>query len=1479
MEGLRPIEEQDYYPLSSGQRRMWFLNEMVVNKSAYTVYSCIRMPVIDASLLELSLRELFTRHETLRTRLISVNGSLFQKTDLIPERILNVHEGAGRDWENNIHNLITTPVEMDGQLLSVHLMKADKEFVFLLKAHHIIFDRKSELVFFNELVTIYQALAEGTRPNLAPAKLQYRDYVCWQNGDSESFQRQKDYWQRKFSTLPPALDFGTDFQRSNEVTGNGERITFDIFPFEAQIRNYCKSQRITPFMFIVAVLNALFYKYAGHEDVVIGIPVEGRKLTPLQDQIGLYVNTLPLRTQFSDETSFDALTQGVRKSVLELFENQDYPFDKIIDDLKLERIPGQTPLFNTLIVFQNSSIATADGGVSQETQSIPLNNATSKFDLSFIANQVANGLHISLEYNSDLFSANRINRIAGHFINVVASVLTKPGIKLKAIDLLTERELTQLLNEFNPTPEQVGGMHVCELIERELTSKPNQIGLICDDRQFTNAYILREARKIAAFLSSDVRCKKSELIGLYISRSEKMVIAMLGVWLSGKGYVPIDPDYPEERISYLLSDSNVTVTLASTSLKGSGLHGATVIDIEEILSLSLPGVPMEHAESGAVAYIIYTSGSTGMPKGVHISRENVRQFIHWCAKEFKVESKVIYATSSYCFDLSVFEIFFGLTNHRCVRVLTSASHMPEYLKKETGVMINTVPSIIRYLFSENVDFGGVVAVNMAGENIPESIVSRLQRVGLEIRNLYGPSEDTTYSTCYRFPSSSSEVLIGRPIQNTQVLVLDSNHMLVPIGQYGEVYISSLSLSVGYLNKPELTDKQFIQHPLAKYGKLYRTGDFGCWTNSGNLKLLGRRDNQIKLRGFRIEMDEIQKSLMAFRGVRDAIVDKRTQGDIESLVAFICFDDDLQHISISEIEEHLRRKLPAFMIPTNLVRVDRFPVTPNGKIDRVKLHAMIDESSPRIRQRTLPAGELELELISVIQECLGLKDVSGDDRFFHLGGDSIQAMQIVGRLMQRGYRLVLKDFFIYPHVRELAERIVHMGNVSAVEKVSGRIPLAPIQQWFFNQSFINPNHFNQSVTLKQEERWNVTAVKQALESLLNRHDMLRASFHWRGNVAEQFIQDQASLHFEEIRVTEKNLFEKATSIHRKIDIQNGIMLYAALFRNGDDERLLVTIHHLVVDGVSWRVLLEEFRTFYDNFASNLTNALPPASSSYKQWVEQAKGYMLTEKFLAAKKYWKELENSIQALNLTITENHSLVEASGSIDRDNTLLLLSSANLAFNTASTDLLLTALSKSIFETMNLSREAVLIETHGRDELSTDINVTQTVGWFTSFYPSIIEFNVNKSLAESIISNKENIYKRKGEYLSYGLYKYGAPSNSGMESDVFVPFGFNYLGQFNSGTQVNRFTVSEGEGLTRDPANTFGPPTHINCLVSNGELQVSITSRNWNDDQLLAFMKVYLDNIIEVIRYCTSREQAELTPSDLGYKNLTVEDINSFFD
>ena len=1027
-------------PLSHAQQRLWFLDQLERGNSSYNIPVAVRLTGrLDVEALTLTLNEIVRRHEVLRTTFSVIDGKPVQviapaQTIQLPILDLSDLDEDSREAEARL--IVGREAQYAFDLsseppLRARLLRLGKvEHIVLLTMHHIITDGWSTGVLVRELNVLYRAFSRKQPSPLPELAIQYADYAVWQRASSQeaAIEEQLEYWKQHLADAPGVLDLPTDRPRPWIQSARGARVNFALpSRLTEKLKTFSEEHEATLFMVLLGAFQVLLMRYTGQEQISVGSPIAGRLHIETEELIGLFASALVMHTDLRGNPSFSELLKRVRETALDAYAHQAVPFERLVEELQPERSLSHSPLFQVMFILQNVPQPEMElEGLRIEAVSIEA--STSKFDVTLAMSDSDEGLKGALEYNTDLFDVQTIERMVAHFERLLESIVSDPEQRISHLSLLTEKE-EQQLNDWNSTARAYDGEQCLhELFASQTAHTPESVALVSDDSRLTYRELDERANQLAHYLR-ELGVAPETLVGILMDRSAEMVVALLGVLKAGGAYVPLDPKYPRERVSWMLEDAGIAVLLTEQQyVKDLRSRSAQVVCVDSDRE-TIAQHSKDRLESGVtadnLAYVIYTSGSTGRPKGVAITHHSAGILIHWAHECFSVAELVgVLASTSICFDLSIFEIFVPLSIGGKVLLADNAlalSHLPA---AREVTLVNTVPSVFSELLRDGAIPDTVRTINLAGEPLTQKLAQEIYQRNhvAALYNLYGPTEDTTYSTYTLVPRDETPS-IGRPIANTQAYVLDRNLQRVPVGVAGDLYLSGDGLARGYLNRADLTAEKFVPHPLSfeKGARLYKTGDQARYKSNGEIEYLGRNDQQVKIRGFRIELGEIEETLQQHPAIREAVVIAREDYAGEKrLVAYLVATEPAEELSFVELRVHLKRHLPDHFVPSAFIQLSELPQTPNGKVDRRALPAP-DGTRPDLEKAYVaPRTELEAGIAAIWQDVLRIERVGVHDNFFDLGGHSLLATQVISRIRESlRLELPLRSIFESPTVEGLS----------------------------------------------------------------------------------------------------------------------------------------------------------------------------------------------------------------------------------------------------------------------------------------------------------------------------------------------------------------------------------------------------------------------------------------------------------------------------
>jgi amino acid adenylation domain-containing protein/non-ribosomal peptide synthase protein (TIGR01720 family) len=1434
------------YPLSYGQRALWFVQQLDRSSAAYNVHLAFRIhSPLDVDALRSAFQTIVDRHAPLRSTFAERGGVPFQRVADKMEIAFSVRDARALDataLRRRLLEEVHRPFDLErGPVFRVALFRTQNAHDLIITAHHVVVDMWSTIIILEELAAHY---SDGTI--LGKLAIEYGDYVRWQNEmlhgpDGERLFR---YWRDALGGDLPVLDLPLDRPRPPVQTFRGRSRRFLIDTrIHTSLRLLAREERSSQFAVLVAAFQAFLHRLTGQREVLVGAPTAARSQPEWDALVGHFANPVVMRANFEDDPTFRELCRRASTAVVGAIEHQDLPLSLLVDQLQVVRDPARSPLFQAMISFerphradgQNSpAFVFGDEPVRRalgqlEIEPIPLLNDSAQFDLTLVVRESESNLVATLEYNTDLFNDSTIDRWIKHLLIFLEGATKDPDIAVSALPLVETRELVRLVQS---SESRSSALNSAQLVDKAIAETahrhPNAAAVVDGPRSLTYSDLRSQAENLAARLSG-LGLGAGDRVGLFTERSVDAVVMMLAVLEAGAAWLPLDPSLPKTRLNALLEDAKPKLVLAPDALIGHAPGRAISLEVDA------PLVSPSGSQGDAPGYVMHTSGSTGKPKGVVIPNRALANHAIAIAGRYELApGDRVLNFASLAFDVAIEEIFPTLLAGATIVVrppgdVPTITEFNSFLHQQRVTVVN-LPASYWHEWVAEIDRGHVelpphlrLVVVGSERLLPASVSAWSQHVGSRVRllNAYGTTETTITSTVYEAGTSASRdagnVAIGKPLEGVRVYVVDSQMQLLPVGVPGEALIGGATIALGYLNQAAETAERFIPDPFQESpgARCYRTGDRMRWRPDGNLEFLGRLDEQIKIRGFRVEPGEIEAAVRRDPVVTDAaVVAHRVEGRV-LLAAFIT----PKEVDVEHLKSVLAERLPNYMVPSLFVPLGALPRTASGKIDRQGLPLLVDgeTSAPCIGRSANTRAELTLSRIW--SEVLGVPNVGVNDNFFALGGDSILAIQVIARARREGLRLTVRQFLRHPTVSALAASAEEAGIALAEQGlVVGEAPLTPIQRWFVEQASPEPHHDNQAVLLELRERPNVHALEAAIGQLIEHHDALRLRLV--DDDRQQFVPPQGPVPFERVTIDNGlHLEEVAASVQTSLDLTSGPVFRAVLFEDsGPQARLLLCAHHLAVDGVSWRILLEDLATAYQSHSSGESAALPPKSTSFKRWAERLFEYAQSKQLHAEAERW--LDDRFLAASHAPTDAGLEGDAQSvvaSLSPEETQTLLQAVSTAHSARIDDLLLAALAKAL-GALNPGPWLVDVEGHGREELFDDVDLSRTVGWFTTAYPLVLELGADPMMVREA---RRNLPHRG---IDYGVLRYlaGHSELNAIRSDVC----FNYLGQFDQ-------TLSNGGPfkLAGEPLHAFRSPRarrshalEVNALVSNGCFSVTFT-------------------------------------------------------
>ncbi|NSX08514.1 non-ribosomal peptide synthetase [Pseudomonas lini] len=1455
-------------PLGLAQQRFWMLSRLVPDSREYHMpFALTLRGDLQVQALREAFEQISERHLVLRSRIVEVQGE--------PQLLIDNHgpalvvtSVATQDWTAacaNAQNELMAPFNLaTAAPWRAHLLQRQDsdESLLLVCLHHSATDGWAMQLLIDELAQAYTASLKGQSPTWTALEVDYVDFVVWQQHPDTQARRNDslDYWKNHLGQDDYQLDLPLDHPRGAEADRRARQLTVSLGASRAEaIRQFARQRGTTSYVVLATALSALLARYSGQRDIRLGTPADQRDQPQTQALLACLVNTLVIRSEVAQQAPAEQLLASLEADLRAAQAHADLPFATLVGAVAQRRDLNRTPLFQVMFSLNHGRMDSSQWpGLNIEEQTLPVIDA--KFEQSWEVQDDGVDMTLALEYQAALFDESTMRRWSAQWCALLDALVTTPELAL--VELFPQQQDQQQLDRWNATERHyTGPTNLHTALTQQAALSPNAPALVFEGQRLSYAELDQRAQTVARALRA-AGIGSGAIVPVCMERSLDLVVALLGIVHAGAAWLPLDPELPAARLAFLIADADAQVTLTQAQWLTRLPVGHTAWTLD-----ALPPSPAAEpisVGSSDLAYVLYTSGSTGQPKGVMNEHGALMNRLYWMQDAFPIgpNDRVLQKTP-YSFDVSVWEFFWPLITGATLVVARPDGHRdPAYLsqliQQEQVTTLHFVPSMLRAFVEEPslVNCHSLRQVFASGEALPVDLVRRfMSQHPAALVNLYGPTEAAIDVSVWRCSVDDVIVPIGKPIANLRLYILDEAMQPLPIGSIGELYIGGVGVARGYLKRPDLTEERFLASPFIQGDRLYRTGDRCRFLADGNIEYLGRLDHQVKLRGQRIELGEIDAALLnqpAITGACTLVIDNR-------LVAFYSSSAAQSGLD-TLLAAQLKNQLPAYMVPAVWVEVPALPLTTNGKIDRKALAAL---PLPQTQEdRVAPRNELEALLCQLFGELLGEmmtggREVGTMDSFFALGGDSILGLKLISRMREQGYSLTPKDLFRSPTPAALAQIASPLLTLAEQGDVTGAMPLMPLHQWFFDQQQPQAAYWNQSVLTDSDRRLDATLVQATLDRLVAHHDALRLRFN---EVEGQWQAHIAPVSPAQLTCCEHP--EQLQQVAQSLDLQHG-PLFAAALLEGKPQRLYLVAHHLVVDAVSWTPLLEDFQQLYQGLERGENPSLPAKTTSYRQWAEHLHAH--AGKVSAEQRYWNTQIAVNTAPVATVAERQTL---SARWDAARTHQWLTESHAAYRTQPEELLIAALAATLAEAESRADIVVDLERHGRDAPFEGLDVSRTVGWFTTLYP--LRVNSSGAPGDRVRNAKEALRAVPGNGLGHGLLRQrGAlPPSRG---DVL----FNYLGHEQTPQGWLR-----ASSLTPPPevalANRVTHGREVVAWLEDGVLHVEWHSVTPSADS--RFPARLLEHLQALVGHCLDPQAGALMPSDFplakGMNQATLDTL-----
>lgn len=1437
----RSADQRDNAPVTDQQRQLWFLDQLHGPQSTYQISSTVSITgPLDQEALRQSLSLIVARHDSLRSN--------FQEGPSGPVRVTRTSPDFGwqyseltepADLEARIQETLAQTFDLANEpLLRCHLMKTGTaRHVLVLIAHHIIADEWSIGILQQELARWYPEFSAGNRPSPHPLEFTYADYAIWHNEckNSEGYIESETFWRKTLRNPPPALDLAADFPRPVKQTESGAVFNGRIEgPLLQRVNALAAKTSTTLFMILLSAWAIVLSRRSGNPDLVVGVPVSDRSGEGVEELIGFFVNTLPFRIDLTGDPSAEELLEQVRRSSLNALQNQFVSFERIVELTNPDRSLAYTPIYQSVFVLQNAPKAPLGfGDLSLEV--LQKDPGISKFDLTLSVEEQSDSLDCLIEYRTDLFLPETIGQMLREFSAVLDGVARSPTSPVSELPWMDADDRNQLMQRYGSELPRQGENDLLTRWHFRVAEQPDTPCVHHDNSVLSYGEIDHWAETVAKQLT-DAGMKPGGVVAVHTEPTPLMVVSVLAILKVGCAFLPLLPDTPVDRRRQMLAAAQCSTVLDCVG--GLDISGVLCVTPAPQPSVETMTTGRQGFAGALPAYIMFTSGSTGEPKPVVASRENLAAFITTRERFYSDPPCRLLLLQPFNFDVATGNLFWVLSSGGCVHLTPRTLSLDPNLlireiEKDRITHLVLLPLLYEPLLSlaRPEQLQSLDCVIVGGEQMPPGLPARHHAIapGAMIFNEYGPTETTVM--CAAHPADhnlqTGRHPIGRGVGQNSVYVLDQEFNLMPPGVSGELYIGGPHVTQGYLGRPGETAQAFLPDPFSRESgsRLYRSGDFAKLRGDGTIELLGRQDNQVKIRGNRIELDEVAHAIQRLKGVSEAVVRLDRQSPSARLAAYVVLKPNIEQ-SEPQIKAQLEKEIPNYMIPGSVTVLPSLPKTATGKIDDQAL----PEPNLSAHCASGPETETEEKMLAIWQKILGREKIGCEDNFFELGGDSILSIQLVSEARQQGVEVSASDLFEHQTIRAVSRIVGSSDRVESGENLEPQeFSLTPIQRWFIERNGEATNHFNQSLLLNISNTLTDTCIQSALEKLAVRHPMLRMRLT-RSNRGHIIRYDEtATVPYQIVNTPDPDeITRQASQLQKALSLSDGPMWQVCRFLvNDPNDRLLIIIHHMAVDGVSWRILLNDL----DQLLRNPDLSLPTVSTGFGSWSQYLTSRDVPAEHVA---YWmaapprKALPSSPDHTPPHTNEWGQERVFEQTIDVDLTQRLIGSAPARLNASTLDFLLTGLHSAIATWAGRDDIGITMESHGRLDGNTKLDLSSTVGWFTALYPVLLSAGRDAPLIERLRRHRDTLQRVPALGVDFGILRYlrdDPEINQVLAQSEHQSVSFNYLGQFRNGSDSdNEIILGEAPESTGREMVLRGERPHqidINCYVSEDVLRL----------------------------------------------------------
>ncbi|MBD1372685.1 amino acid adenylation domain-containing protein [Hazenella sp. IB182357] len=1482
------------FPLTHPQKRIWYIEQLMPGTALHHICGIAELKgKIDIQVFEETIIRFIEKHEAFRIHFFEENQEAYQTiSDFALTKIdlkdFSLEDNPQLSCDKWMKQEIEKPFHLiNHDLFYMAIYKiSDSRIGLFIKIHHLIFDGWSIHILAKQLCEMYEQRMASESVE-SPFICSYREFIDKEQQylNSERFLKDENFWKSKFESLPELI-FN---ESSDEISGKRKSFFIDE-KLSIEMKRWTERHQCSLNEWFIMLLQIYIRKMLGKQDIVIGTPVYNRSGKREKQTIGMFTSTVPLRCEMDEHVSVKEYVKQVKKEIRKSYKHQKYPYDLLVKEMQLKK-HGYNHLFQCCVNYYNFKPS------NQLLDAEEVYNGYQLYPLQLVIKDWSDqsSLQLDFDFKTSVFTDLQIEQMYAKILQLADQILNNTNITIENLQLITETETQRLIYDFNHNETHYPkDKTIVQLFENQVEATPDRTAVTCENEVLTYGQLNKKANQLARSLQRD-GIGRGQVVGVYASHSTELIVSILATLKTGAAYLPIDVCATPTRIEEILVDSEASCILTDRDIpQDLGFTGMIVGIKDQQLYLQDASNLNTIIHPDDLVYMIYTSGSTGKPKGVMIEHCSLVNYAYWSQKTYVNHMDEIFALySSLAFDLTVTSIFTPLIGGNQIRVYQENDEnfvLYDILADNKVTIIKLTPAHLSLLQDKSFPHSSVKRLIVGGEALKASLAQKIHQnfaQEIEIFNEYGPTETTVGCMVHLFDQTVSNqisVPIGTPADNVQIYILDEKLKPVPLGCIGELYISGDGVAKGYWNRPDLTRKYFIDNPFISGRKMYKTGDLARFLDGEMIEYVGRKDSQIKLRGYRIELGEIEYQLLQLPNIKEAVVVDCEMNSHRHLCAYIVKESSTNQMTAFKLKQELSKSLPVYMVPAHFIFMDNIPLTSNGKVNRSQLPLEFTSEENMTEDQVLT--EIEKKVIAILQEILKVNSISIMDDFYKLGGDSIKAIQLASKLKSMGLNIRVKDILTYSVIKEIVACIEEDQDDRTInqEMIEGQIALSPIVSWFFSQEFKQSHHWNQSVLLNLSDEFEIDRFERIMNDLIKHHDSLRINlnektgmlFYNSHHVSQKFDVKRVDLSSISYERQQMELERLGFELKSTMNLENDLLLRACYFDLGKQgKRLLITAHHLIIDAVSWRILLQDMIKLLED--RNLSGTLPKKTHSYQYWVNQVETYAsrLTDQDAV---YWKSMKASktwLPSDSVLNDQSQSIQQHSERLHSEETQALLTKANEAFKTEPVDLLIAALAITVKEFTNQNRVCIEMEGHGREEFENGLDLSRSVGWFTSMFPMQIEIG-EEMISTKIKSVKEQMRKVPNKGFDYLILKY---LSRDLLDDNGSMIRFNYLGDFDATVYPKLFTLSdESSGADIGSLNHLTAAMDITAMVINHELRLSISFNHnvFSPNTIQSFMEKWLYHLRTIIDYCSNQDHIEFTPSDFETLNLSQDELDS---